>query len=183
MATYARKEDSIHFYEINPLVKRLAYEYFSFLENSQAKIEIVLGDARVMLDWEEPRHFDVLVVDAFTGDVIPTHLLTREAFALYLRKQLKPDGVLAVHVSSRYLDLVPIVARIAAEFAVTCRRVQNSQDDEYSSESDWILITRNERFLQDPVIAERATPIPLESTNVPLWTDQYNNLIQILGRR
>src|SRR5439155_26295966 len=110
------------FYEINPLVEPVARPRFTFLRDSQAAVEIVIGDARLSLDREPDRHFDTLILDAFSGDSIPVHLLTAEAFDLYFR-HLKSDGVLAVHVSNRYLDLSLIVAGVAALHRRLARRV------------------------------------------------------------
>jgi len=112
LATYARPGDQFRFYEINPAVEKFAREYFHYLGDCQGRVDVVPGDARLTLDRESPQNFDVLVLDAFSGDAIPTHLLTLEAFAIYLRN-LAPDGVIAVHVSSRHFALQPVVRALA----------------------------------------------------------------------
>ena len=119
VAAYGNAGDVIRFYEINPLVERLARHWFTFLHDSAAKTDVVLGDARLSLGSQGPQHFNVIVVDAFSGDAIPVHLLTREALALY-RRQLQPDGVIAFHVSNQYIDLEPVVAAIAANAGLQC---------------------------------------------------------------
>ena len=113
IAAYGTPGDRYTFYELNPLVLEVANQQFSFLRDSEASIDVVLGDARLSVGKEPPGVFDVLAVDAFSGDSIPVHLLTREAFELYFRK-LKPSGVLAVHVSNKYLNLQPVVRAAAA---------------------------------------------------------------------
>src|SRR5258706_16000426 len=115
------------FYEINPLVRKLAETEFAFLRESEARIEIHMGDARLSLEREPPQAFDVLAVDAFSGDAIPVHLLTREAFELYFR-HLRPGGVLAVHISNNYLDLQPVVVSAATELRKTAVVVINERD-------------------------------------------------------
>ena len=108
LAAYGRSGDQLRFYEINPLVIRFARQHFTYLDDSQAEVQIVEGDARLSLEQEPPRGYDLLVADAFSSDSIPVHLLTRQAFALYFR-HLGPDGVLAVHVSNRHLDVERVV--------------------------------------------------------------------------
>ena len=181
LATYGRPGDVLRFYELNPDVERLARSYFLYLEQSQAQVDVALGDGRLLLALEPPQQYDMLVIDAFTGDTIPTHLLTREAFAIYLEKQLRPDGLLAVHVSNRYLDLTPPVARLAAEFRWPVRLVHNSDGPGMVFASDWLLITRNAAFWQDEEVARAAKPVA-EARDFPLWTDGYNNLFQLLLR-
>ena len=124
LAAYGRPGDYYCFYEINPLVVEVARNYFTFLSDSRAEVKIVLGDGRLSLDGEPPQEFDVLALDAFSGDAIPVHLLSREAFQLYFR-HLKPEGVLALHVTNRSLDLPPVVQKTAQEF--NCRRPANLQ--------------------------------------------------------
>jgi hypothetical protein len=124
--------------------------------------------------------FDVLAVDAFSGDAIPVHLLTREAFAMYWR-YLKPDGVLAVHVSNRYLNLGPVVAMGAGEDHKTAKMVSFETDDRNASEesdSDWVLVTSRAGFFDQPElkVAHGIDPIP----GLRMWTDDYSNLYKIL---
>jgi hypothetical protein len=179
LAAYGKKGDSFRFYEINPQVIEIANGWFTFLKQSPAKSEIVLGDARVSLESEASQQFDVLAVDAFSGDAIPVHLLTKEAFAVYFR-QLKPDGILAVHTSNTYLNLAPVVKLVAEDAAYATRLIASEEDPlMLISSADWVLVTRNQRFLNAP-----ETFAGIENIVVPprlrLWTDDYNNLFEIL---
>ena len=179
LAAYAKPGDTFRFYEINPLVIPIAREWFSYLKQSPAPPEIVLGDARLSLESETPQQFDVLAVDAFTGDAIPVHLLTREAFALYFR-HLKPGGILAVHTSNIYLDLAPVVKLQAEEAKYESRLIVSASDAAtLISAADWVLVTRNQSFLNEP-----ETGLESEAIAVPphlrIWTDDYNNLFQVL---
>ncbi len=129
VAAYGNAGDVIRFYEINPLVERLARHWFTFLHDSTAQTDVVLGDARLSLAAEAPQHFNVIVVDAFSGDAIPVHLLTREALALY-RRHLQPDGIIAFHVSNQYVDLEPVIAGIASDAGLVpcpCTRMATSR--------------------------------------------------------
>ena len=113
LAAYGRAGDSFRFYELNPAVIQVASTYFRFLNESAAATEVVAGDGRLALEREPPQNFDVLILDAFSGDSIPVHLLTRQAFEVYFR-HLRPGGIVAVHVTNRYLDLAPVVDALAA---------------------------------------------------------------------
>lgn len=180
IAAYSRAGDHYTFYDINPLVPNIARRQFAFLHTSPAAVNIELGDARLSLERESPKHFDVLAVDAFSGDAIPVHLLTRQAFALYWR-HLKPDGVLAVHVSNHYLNLGPVVSLAAAETGRPARMVSlNDDDDEEAiSPSDWVLVTSRPGFFDLPELKGSGEPI----TGIPglrTWTDDYSNLYRIL---
>ncbi len=179
LATYGRAGDHYTFYDINPLVPGIAGKQFRFLRDCQATHEIVLGDARLSLEREQSKQFDVLAVDAFSGDAIPIHLLTRQAFALYWR-HLKPDGVLAVHVSNKYLSLAPVVALGAAEDGKRAMLVSVDEDDEKEiAASDWVLVTSRRGFFEQPEIMlpeQRISPIP----GLRTWTDDYSNLYRIL---
>jgi len=179
LAAYGKTSDYFRFYEINPQVIAIAKTSFSYLRDSPARIDIVLGDARLSLQNEAPQQFDVLAVDAFSGDAIPVHLLTREAFALYLH-HLKPDGVLAVHTSNSYLNLPPVVQLLASEAGCDAQMVTN--DDNHRKlidSSDWVLITRNKRFLDsiDSTVIIEPIAVP---PGLRMWTDDFNNLFQIL---
>ena len=179
LAAYGQLRDYLRFYEINPQIATIARESFTYLRDSPAKIDVVMGDARLSLESEPAQQFDVLAVDAFSGDAIPVHLLTKQAFALYLR-HLKPDGILAIHASNTYLDLPPVVQLLANDAGYPTRLIANSDNHrKLVDSSDWVLITRNQHFLDD-----LDTSIPVDIINVPahlrLWTDDYNNLFQIL---
>jgi hypothetical protein len=179
LAAYGKTSDYFRFYEINPQVLKIAQTSFSYLRDSPARLDIVLGDARLSLQNEAPQQFDVLAVDAFSGDAIPVHLLTREAFALYLR-HLKPDGVLAVHTSNTYLNLPPVVQLLATDGGCEAQMITN--DDNHRKlidSSDWVLVTRNRRFLDSIDSTAMIEPISVPP-NLRVWTDDFNNLFQIL---
>ena len=179
VAAYGRRDDEYTFYEINPLVVKVAKEEFTFLRDSEARTDVILGDARLSLEREQPQGFDVLVVDAFSGDSIPVHLLTREAFELY-SSHLKPDGVLAVHVSNQYLDLQPVVAAAAkwlGKEAVVVNHEVNSSKGIYPT--TWILVGNPSGFLGQPEI-EKAGQVLSASQQLQLWTDNYSSLWRVL---
>jgi spermidine synthase len=183
LAAYAQDGDIYRYYEINPVVVRLAEgegDFFTFLHDSKADTTVVLGDARISLEQEQPQNFDVLVLDTFSSDSIPVHLVTKEAFALYL-KHLKPDGVIAAHISNRHLDLRPVFWRLSQEFGldiVQVNRPASEGKDTFSSE--WILLTRNPALLEIPEIKSHAISFEGYSSPIKLWTDDYSNLFQIL---
>ncbi len=178
LAAYGRPGDTFHFYEINPLVIKLAHTEFTYLKDSKARIEIVLGDARLSLEREPPQRFDVLVLDAFSSDAIPVHLLTREAFELYFR-HLNDQGVLAVHVSNKYLDLMPVVGRIAESLGKSVRLIQNDEDEANAVfSSSWVLTTTSEAIFHAALFHGAVRPD--DPRRLRLWTDDYSNLFQIL---
>ena len=180
LATYGVPGDSFRFYEINPQVIHIAQSLFTYLHDSKAQIDIISGDARLSLEAEPPQEFDVLVIDAFSGDAIPVHLLTREAMALYLR-HLQPNGILAFHVSNNYLRLAPVVARLAEAFGYKSFLVETEANTEdLSAASQWVLVTRKRSFIQllGLSLAGETVPIP---PGLPLWNDDYNNLFQVLA--
>jgi hypothetical protein len=179
LAAYGRTGDRFAFYEINRNVVRVAQTQFTFLSDCPAASEIVEGDARLALEREAPRRFDLLALDAFSGDSIPVHLLTREAFRLYWR-HLKADGVLAVHVSNKYLALAPIVALAAAEEGKRAEMVSyvgNEVDEE--SSSDWVLVTSRRGFFDAPEMRRAVAPIE-GIEGLRMWTDDYSGLWRIL---
>jgi hypothetical protein len=178
IATYGQDGDYFCFYEINPNVERMANTYFTFLNDSAAATEIVMGDARLSMESRDSQSYDVLVLDAFSGDAIPAHLLTREAFAEY-EEHMAPDSVIALHISNRHLDLTPVVGGLAERFGWKMVRVEFHEKDRVGeASSDWILLTRNETFLADPVVKRRSVPVEFEP--IRPWTDQYRNLFQIM---
>jgi hypothetical protein len=179
LAAYGKPGDSFRFYEINPQVVSVANGWFTFLKQSPAKIEIILGDARLSLESEPSQQFDVLAVDAFSGDAIPVHLLTKEAFAVYFR-HLKPDGILAVHTSNTYLRLAPVVKMLAEDADYASRLISSEEDTTMMvSPADWVLVTRNQEFLnkQETFVGSENILVP---PHLRLWTDDYNNLYEIL---
>lgn len=192
LATYGRPGDVFRFYEINPNTKLIAETQYTFLSNCTARVEVVLGDGRLSLENATPQAFDLLVLDAFSGDAVPVHLLTREAFAIYLR-HVKPDGVIALHVSNRNLDLVPVALGAAAEFQLGTAYIfwqkgaaslftdPSSNSGEWWLESSrWVLLSRNEAFLQSEAITNAATPIYPNAQPVVRWTDDHASLFNIL---
>jgi len=179
-AAYGRAGDYFRFYEINPLDFNIATTWFTFLTDCRADHQVLLGDARLTLERQPSQQFDVLAVDAFSSDAIPVHLLTHEAFQLYFR-HLKPGGILAVHVSNRYLDLEPIAARNAADFGKTAIEVSDDgEDEDYLTKSDWVLIATDKALFFDALFqGYDIKPVKLRAGLRP-WTDDYSNLIQIL---
>jgi len=177
LATYGRQGDHYKFYEINPLVAELAHREFSFLRDSAASVEVVLGDGRQSLEREAPQGFNVLVVDAFSGDSIPVHLITREALGLYFQ-HLKPNGVLAVHVSNRYLNLPPVVAAGVQSFQKEVVVVKNPDDSRRGVyRSTWALVGSPAGFLGKAEI-ERAGTILADANPRLQWTDDYSSLLK-----
>jgi hypothetical protein len=179
LAAYGKPGDSFRFYEINPQVITVANDWFTFLKQSPAKSEIMLGDARLSLESEASQQFDVLAVDAFAGDAIPVHLLTKEAFAVYFR-HLKPDGILAVHTSNTYLNLAPVVKLLAEDADYATRLIASDEDGSMMiSSADWVLVTRNQEFLNKPETFAGSQTIEVPA-RLRVWTDDYNNLYEIL---
>ncbi|HWI36850.1 MAG TPA: fused MFS/spermidine synthase, partial [Burkholderiales bacterium] len=181
IAAYGRPGDVYRFYDIDANVIDIARTDFTFLGDSGAKVEIALGDARLTLEREPPEGFDILAVDAFSSDAIPVHLITREALATYLR-HMKPDGIVAFHVSNRFLNLIPVVARIAKELNVHATLVSDDPDeaDDRRSRSDWVLVSRDEKALGAPAIVAAGGETAEDRPEWRTWTDDYSNLIQIL---
>jgi len=180
LAVYGRKGDLFHFYDIDPRVVSLARSEFTYLSDSAAEIVISMGDARLSLEREEPHGYDVLAVDAFSSDAIPVHLITREALETYLR-HMKPDGIVAFHVSNRFLDLVPVVGRLARETGAHAVVVRDRpKEDSVFSQSDWVLVSRDPDALARAAIKDSGAE-PIEDIAAwRTWTDDYSNLVQIL---
>lgn len=177
LASYGRTGDTYRFYEINPAVIALANTEFRYLRDCPCTVTVAPGDGRLVLEQEPGQSFDVLIVDAFNGDSIPVHLLTREAFAAYL-KHLGQGGILAVHVTNRYLDLTPVVQGLAEERRMQSRLIRSPADKERGIfQSTWVLVATNPEFLAS--LAEVATPFP-PTRHLRLWTDDYSNLFQVL---
>jgi hypothetical protein len=183
IAAYARAGDVFRFYEINPQVVDLARREFTFLEATPARTEVILGDGRLSMEAEPDQHYDVIAVDAFSGDAIPMHLLTRESFAIYLR-HLQPEGVIAFQATNRFVDIAPVVERLAAEHGMTAVMITDYPEDSdganfWLSSTDQILVTRNRELLQHEKIraaAQAIAPRPGFRT----WTDDFNNLLTVL---
>jgi SAM-dependent methyltransferase len=181
ISAYGRKGDVYRFYEINPRVMAVAREWFGYLPDAKAHIEMALGDARLNLEREPPQGFDVLAVDAFSSDSIPVHLITREALAVYLR-HMKPGGVIAFHVSNRFLNLPPVVGRLAKEqgMAVTLVSDEGKEGDDDHTKTDWVLLSRDPKALEAELIKAASPEPPDEKAGWRTWTDDYSNLVQIL---
>ena len=186
LAIYGQPGDVYRLYEINPVVTDLAEGrggYFSFVNDSQADVTMVLGDARISLERELAEHgsqqFDVLALDTFSSDSIPVHLITKEAFALYL-DHLAPDGIIAAHITNLHLDLQPVFWQLAQYYGLRMVRVNYEGDANGGYASHWILLARDPALLDDPAIKEHTVNLIGYSTNLKLWTDDYSNLFQIL---
>jgi hypothetical protein len=182
LTAWGRTGDRYRIYEINPAIVEIAHRDFTYLADSQAKITIAMGDARLSMEREladgTAMPFDVIAVDAFSSDSIPVHLITREALDVFMR-HLKPDGIVAFHVSNRFLKLAPVVAQIAADAGVMAIDIVDEPDDDDYASSEWVLVTRNKAFVDDDTIHKLTTAItPIEGLR--MWTDQFNNLFKIL---
>ncbi len=186
IAAYGRPGDYVRFYEINPEVLRLAHEteYFSYLRTSAARVEVILGDARLSMEREleqgGSQQFDVLVLDAFSGGAIPLHLLTEEAFRIYLEHLRNPGGILALHISNEHIDLRPVVFALADHFGLATAYIHTHPDAHVTSESDWVLAARDRTVLDLPEVAGASTPRDQHLALGQLWTDDYSNLFRIL---
>jgi len=178
IAVYGSKGDIYRFYDINPGVIEISKRDFSYLKDSDATIELPLGDARLTLEREPPQNFDVLAIDAFSSDAIPVHLITREAVEVYLR-HIKPDGVIAFHVTNRYLDLVPVVEGIAHELDLHTLWINDDGSLPLANSSSWVLVARDPVRLSDPRLMEASTNISARR-DWRVWTDDFNNLLQVL---
>jgi spermidine synthase len=180
LAAYGRPGDVFRFYEINPRVEIIANNVFTYLRDSKAKVEIVHGDARLSMEAEPPQGYDVIAVDAFSGDAIPVHLITAEAIQLYQR-HLRPGGIIAFHISNQYLDLAPVVQAQADHAGLHAVIVSSPEDDETGAFSaDWVLVTSDEKFLALPNVSEAAAEIA-RRPDLRLWTDDYSSLLPILN--
>ena len=184
LAAFGEKRDVIRFYEINPDVIRISgldKPIFTFAAAGRAKSEFVLGDGRLMLERElareGSRRFDILALDAFSSDSIPMHLLTREAMRTYLG-HLAPGGILAIHISNRYLDLAPVVRGIAREFGLAHVLISAEQEDDHWA-TTWALLAREPAVLKAPAIANAADPEEAGG-DAFVWSDDYSNLLRVL---
>jgi spermidine synthase len=181
LAAYGQAGDYLRFYEINPDVLRLANSPFTYLAHCQGKVDVVLGDARLSLEREPPQDFDMLVLDAFNSDAIPVHLLTEEAFAVYER-HIKTNGIIAFHISNGHLNLEPVVLNLARRFNYESALIEYSppQDQWWNQLSTWVLLSRNEELINSPAIRESTRPAQADTGTVPLWTDDFASLFQII---
>ena len=183
LAAYAKPGDDWVFYEISPAVVRAAMAEFTFLPQFPGRYELVVGDGRLALEREAPRQYDVLAMDAFAGDSIPTHLITREAMAAYV-KHLKPDGVLVFQATNRFVNLMPVLHNLAQSFGMQAVLISDSPPTVdgpgyWLSSTDQVIVTRNAALLQAPAIREAAQPLQPDP-GLPVFTDDYVNLVRIL---
>ena len=170
--------DYFRIYEINPDVQRIANTYFRYMADADAQVDVVLGDARLSMEREAPQAFDILVLDAFTSEAVPVHLLTKEAFEIYLR-HLKPDGVIAVHLSSRYFNLEPVIRRLAEHFDLGTAFVASPGGSLAAFPARWGLLTNNREFLNAELVQQAAGPVPAIQRGVRLWTDDHSSLFTL----
>jgi hypothetical protein len=183
LSAYGRAGDVVRFYELDPDVLELAQNRFWYLKATPATLEFALGDARLSMERElklnQSQRFDVLAIDAFSSDSIPVHLITKEAIEIYAR-EIAADGIIAVHVSNRFLDLKPVLANIGAATGLAVRLISDAPSDESgASNTDWVLIARDAKVFDHPTLAEKAETID-SRPEFSLWTDQFNNLIDVL---
>ena len=184
LAAYGQAGDEFRFYEINDNVERLAQEYFTFLKDSPAEVEIVMGDARLSLEHEPPQEFDLLVLDAFSGDAIPTHLLTRESMDVCLR-HVRPDGMIAIHISNLHFDLRPVTDALAESCGLSAITLNapgtkdpvTGQQSPVDPSSIWVLLSRDAAALDSTRFAEIAAA---KQGRRVLWTDDFSNLFEVL---
>jgi hypothetical protein len=183
IGAWMRPGDALTFYEISPRVVDIAQREFTYLADTAARTAIVMGDGRLSLEREAPRGYDLLGIDAFSGDSIPMHLVTREAMAIYV-KHIKPDGVIVFQATNRFVDLLPVVKRLAAEFGFEAVNVADNPAHEsgpeyWYSSTDQIIVTRNRALLEADSVAEAADEIE-ERPDLPIFTDSHHNLLRIL---
>jgi hypothetical protein len=186
LTAYGRSGDTVRVYELDPDVLALARSHFTYLAQAEARkvdLQFALGDARLSLEREvaTPQKFDVLAVDAFSSDSIPVHLITREAIELYA-KHLAPQGIIAIHISNRFLDLKPVLANIAQATGLAVTHIEDAPtDDVLASGTDWVLLAKDPAAFTG-ALAERGKPLA-PAPHMSLWTDQFNNLIDVLKTR
>lgn len=183
LACYVFDGDVGRFYEIDPDVVALSSgdePLFTYLRDARGTVEVAVGDARVNLEREPLRGFDVLALDAFSSDAIPTHLLTVEAMQLYLRHLRDANGIIAVHISNRYLDLDPVVRALAAELGLSVIRIDDDSSDDRVYASDWVLLARDPAAFEGVMTLADPAEAPADDGSWPLWTDTYSNLVQVL---
>jgi len=180
IAAYGQPGDRIRFYEVNPAVTPIAQNVFTYIRESGAQVSIVEGDARSSLSHEQPQNFDVLVVDAFSGDAIPLHLLTTQAIDLY-KHHLAPGGIIAFHISNSHVDLEPEIVQLAKYAGMDVRRVTSIENHDLGEfNATWMLLANNPNFFTQPEVAIRVRK-PVDASKSKLWTDDYSSLLPILS--
>lgn len=184
IAAFGEEGDTIRFFEINQSAIEIAQNNFTFLNESAAEISIVPGDARISmlneLNAPERPTYDIIVLDAFVDDAIPVHLITKDAFDIYLPMLEKSQGVIAVNISNRYLSLEPVIAKLAEHFGMEYA-VIDSDDGPYNvASATWVLLSYNKEFINQPDVAGVATPVEADLSKTHLWTDDYSNLLEVI---
>jgi SAM-dependent methyltransferase len=198
LAAYGRKGDHFRIYEINPDDVRIASTRFSYLSDCPATVDIITGDARLSLERESGQDFDLLALDAFSGDSVPVHLLTQEAFETYLR-HLTPKGIIAIHLSNKYIDLFPVILGVINHFQmnmvwipfweeVQLKNIEGhssgviSQNNPLGFGSDWALLTRDPDLLFTPEI-DKVSRHPnggKKEITPAFWTDEHSSILPLL---
>lgn len=183
LAAYGRANDDYYFYELNPAVNDFANKYFSYIYDSRAYVEVAIGDGRLLLQEAYKKdgslNFDVLVLDAFSGDSIPAHLLTKQAMQLYWQ-HLKLNGVLAIHISNSHLNLKPLIRGLAEQINIPAYYFKTPASDDDPNMAEWVLITKNESLLKKYAVKQLITPWPIDSESFVTWTDDYSNLLSVI---
>lgn len=185
IAAYSRKGDLFKFYEIDPQVAAVAMTEFSFLKDSPAQVDVALGDGRLSLEREPPQKYDLLAIDAFSGDSIPMHLLTREAMAIYV-KHLAEGGVMVFQATNRFVSIAPVVERLCAELGYSAVMVTDEPENTYDKGTDYwlsgtdqIIVTKHRALFNAPALKEVAEPLK-QNPEFRVWTDDYYNLLRVL---
>jgi len=186
LAAYGKPGDYFRFYEINPEITRIASgPYFTYLKDCPARLDVIPGDARLSMESEleraQPQQFDLLAIDAFSGDAIPVHLLTDEAFQIYLR-EMKASGIIAVHITNTYFDLRPVLKRVAEHFSLHYLLMHTDGDNTITTYSDWVLLSREDKVLASLPPSAGGLRTRALRENLPIWTDDYSNLFWVLRR-
>lgn len=179
ISAYGRATDSIVYYEINPDIKTIAEKYFSYISKSPAKHDIIIGDARLSLTKENYKKFDLIVLDAFSSDAIPTHLLTNEAMEIY-KKHLTDDGVIAFHISNRHLELAPAIINLADYAELPLLQIKTPDEKPFSFLANWILVTNNTAILDDPDLQVIHQKSMFDMEKIKPWTDDYINILAVI---
>jgi SAM-dependent methyltransferase len=186
VAAYGKPGDYLRIYEIDPAVKQIAEKPFTYLATSAARIDLVMGDGRLSLEHEPPQNFDFLIMDAFSSDAVPVHLLTTEAFAIYLR-HLKPDGAIIVNISNRYLDLRPVVENAARAIGFQSHTIECEDGTDDEDEGAWwlygstfMVLSQNRAFMDNNALRNAASPPSSGPNTLPLWTDDYSSMFRVL---
>ncbi len=184
VACYAKPGQEMDFYEIDPASIHIATDpaYFTYMRDCTGKRNIIVGDARLTLTKAPDGRYGFIIMDVFTSDAIPMHLLTLEALTMYGMK-LKPDGLIAFNISNRYLDLLPVIRTLSEELGWTGRyRLNVAKNDSLEVSSIWVVLAKEKESLTLEQLPEWK-PLPPEAGNQYRWTDDYTNLLGVLRFR